>query len=514
MRKKRNIFALAFLLCYNLHMAAGQMLNQTYLPPRFDDSERSIRIQALFPEIDEMYKEHAQQNHYPGYAYGIILDGVLVHSGTGGFLDIENKVLTTSQSMFRIASMTKSFTAMAILKLRDEGKLRLDDPIKLYIPEMQKECLTKDSSEITIRDLLMHSAGWPTDDPWADRKLNESAGDLVALIKKKMSFSNPPGMVFEYSNLGYAILGYLINKISGLSYQEFIAKEICKPIGMKSFWEYSEVEKNQLAHGYRFNDGKWIEEPLLHDGIYGAMGGMITSIEAFGRYIALHQAAWPPRDDKEIGPVKRSSIREMHQPKQFIKLETGLKYDDGKEYSLITTYGYGLKGLRDSLGRTFVGHNGGLPGFGSNWLFLPEYGLGIVAFANVTYADVSKINLNVLNKLLVDAKLQPRKLLPSNLLQESQSKLVSVLPEWDNVKDDIFADNFFLDRSLESRQRESRDLFEKAGKIISIGEVFAENQLRGYFILKGDKGDLKINFALTPENPCLIQECHIKEMNQ
>lgn len=486
---------------------------QSYLPAYFEDNNRLTKIQPLFSEVDGMYKKYAEKNTYPGYTYGILLDGQLVYSSSGGFIDIDRKIPATPQSMFRIASMTKSFTAMAILKLRDEGKLRLDDAINLYIPEIPEGHITQDSSSITIRDLLMHSAGFPTDDPWADRKLDESEDQLIALLKEKMCFSNPCGTIYEYSNLGYTILGLLINKITGRSYQEYIETAICQPLGIESYWEYTNIPEAQLAQGYSFKEDKWEKEPLLHDGIFGAMGGLITSIESFGRYMAFHQDAWPPRDDQKGGPVKRSSVREMHQPWKFIKLETDFKYTSRSECSLVTAYGYGLKWLRDSLGKTLIGHRGGLPGFGSNWFFLPEYGLGIVSFANCTYADTSKIDLEVLNKLLVEAELKPRQLPASSILKTSQNKLLSLLPTWENVPEGIFADNFFLDRSLKSRQEESKSLFAKAGHIISIDSVNPENQLRGSFILKGEKANLQISFALTPEYPCLIQQCEIKEMN-
>lgn len=488
------------------------LIIQDYLPPYIEESGRLTRIQALFPQIDEMYREHAEKNGYPGYAYGVVLDGKLIYTGSGGCIDFDRKISATSQSIFRIASMTKSFTAMAILKLRDEGKLRLDDPIDFYISELQRDHLTQDSPAITIRDLLTHSAGFPTDDPWADRKLEETEEQLLILLKEKICFSNPCGMTFEYSNLGYTILGYLIKKITGIPYQEFIDTAICQPLGIKAYWEYTEVPEAQLVHGYSFKDEKYEEDPLLHDGIFGAMGGLMTSIEAFGRYMALHQDAWPPRDDKELGPIKRSSIREMHQPWKFVKLETDFKYYSGNECSVMSAYGYGLNWLRDSLGRVFIGHRGGLPGFGSNWFFLPEYGLGIVSFANLTYANTSKIDLDVLNKILIEAKLESRRLPPSNILKDKKEKLSLILPDWENIPKGIFADNFFLDRSLKALKQESKDLFSKAGEIISIGEVIPENQLRGYFILKGEKLDLQINFALTPENPCLIQQYQIKEI--
>lgn len=483
---------------------------QMYHPPYFEESDRLAKIEPLFTEIDKLYKEYAEKNGFPGYAYGIVLDGQLVHSGSGGFIDIENQIPTTEQSMFRIASMTKSFVAMAVLKLRDEGKLRLDDPIDSHIPEMRMRYLTDDAPAITIRDLLIHSAGFPTDDPWADRKMDESENDLIAFLNKKISFSNCPGTAFEYSNLGYTLLGYLISKVSGMPYQEFIDNTICKPLGIECYWEYTKVPESQLALGYSFKDEKRIQEPLLHDGVYGALGGLIISVEAFSRYIALHQAAWPPRNDEENGPIKRSLLREMHRPSIFPRFETGLKYSNGDEYSLMFSYGYGLRWIKDNLGRVFIGHSGGLPGFGSNWYFMPEYGIAIVSFANKTYADTSKINIEALNKLIVEAKLQPRKLPPSEMLKDSQSKLLLLLPHWEAVPDGLFADNFFLDRSLESWRKESETLFSKAGNIISIGELVPENLLRGHFIIKGEKANLQVNFGLTPENPSQIQLLQMK----
>jgi CubicO group peptidase (beta-lactamase class C family) len=489
---------------------------QSYLAPNFQDADRLAKIQAILPEIDRMYREYAEKNHFPGYAYGILLDGQLVYSGSEGFTDLDREIAATPQSMFRIASMTKSFISMAILKLRDEGKIKLDDPIALYIPEMQDQQFIKDASIITIRDLLTHSAGFPTDDPWADRKLNETDEEFIVLLQKGVSFSNPPGAIFEYSNLGYAMLGYIIKQITGVSYEGFIKTSIWQPIEMDSAsWEFTEVTENQLAHGYRSSGEKWIEEPLLHHGTFGAVGGIITSIESFSRYVALHQFAWPPRNEEESGPIKRSSIREMHQPWKFVRLVSDFKYASGRECALTSGYGYGLQWLRDSFGRTFVGHNGGLPGFGSNWYIAPEYGLGVILFANLTYAQAFKVNLDVLDKLIVEAKLQPRQLLPSKILKNRRNELLKSLPHWENAQSNsIFAANFFLDYSLDSLRKESNNFFAKIGKIISVGNVIPENQLRGYFILEGEQSNLQINFSLTPENPSLIQQYQIKEIHR
>jgi CubicO group peptidase (beta-lactamase class C family) len=102
--------------------------NNSYQPPVFTDSLRMQKIESTFPIIDSIFYTYAMQHHYPGFTYGLVVDGRLVHAGAFGYTDVEKKMPATVQSLFRIASMTKSFTAMAILKLREEGKLQLDAP--------------------------------------------------------------------------------------------------------------------------------------------------------------------------------------------------------------------------------------------------------------------------------------------------------------------------------------------------------------------------------------------------
>lgn len=481
--------------------------------PIFADSGRLERIKNTLPLVDSMYQEYAKKNHFPGYAFGIMVDGQLVYVGKGGYADVEKKTPVTAHTMFRIASMTKSFTALAILKLRDEGKLKLDDPVRLYIPEIGQQKLTLDSPEITIRDLLTHSSGFPEDNPWGDRNLSKTNEELTTLIKKGISFSNATGVTYEYSNLGFALLGLIINKVAGIPYQEYITTNILQPLGMEDVaWEFTKVPVQQLAHGYQWDKDHWQEHTLLHDGSFGAMGGMITSVESFARYIALHQTAWPPRDDVETGPIKRASLREMHQPWRYYAYNAHSKLDV-QVCATIMAYGYGLRWLHDCHEREYIGHSGGLPGFGSNWVFLPDYGIGVVLLANTTYATAEAINLKVINTLIIKGHLKPWQLPPSAILQQKKDELLKYLPNWQNAQESgLFAANFFLDFSVDSLKKETQELFIKAGKIADIGAIIPENQLRGYFIMKGENADLKISFTLSPENPALIQSYHIQEI--
>lgn len=483
-----------------------------YKPATFTDPDRLKKIEATYPIIDKLYNEYAEQNHWPGMAYGIMVDGKLVHTGNTGYTDLDAKTPVTSQSDFRIASMTKSLTAMAILKLRDEGKLKLDDQASLYIPEMKNnKYLTKDATPITIRHLLTHAAGFPEDNPWGDRQLAVSDEELVAIYKNGVSFSNNPGAGYEYSNLGFATLGYIIKKVSGKTYEDYISDNILKPLGMThTYWEYTKVSKDKLAHGYRWLEGKWVEQPLLHDGAYGAMGGLITTIEDFNKYVAVHQNAWPARDDAETGPIKRSSIREMQYPWDVNYLSANAKTTTGRPCPTVSAYAYGLGWAKDCDDHIFIGHTGGLPGFGSNWSILPEYGVGVMCFVNLTYANAGKANRIALDTLLALSTIEPRRLPASQILTQRRYDLVKLLPNWDNPQaTNIFADNFFMDYFPDKLKAEATDVYAKAGKIVSVGEVVPDNNLRGYFIMKGEKGNIKVSFTLTPENPALIQEYHI-----
>src|SRR5260221_3143894 len=108
-------------------LAYGQQ--SPYKPPVFTDPARNKKIEAAFPVVEKIYRDYAIKNHYPGLAFGIIADGKLVYSGSVGYTDLSRQTPVHTNSLFRIASMTKSFTALAILKLRDEGRLNLEDPV-------------------------------------------------------------------------------------------------------------------------------------------------------------------------------------------------------------------------------------------------------------------------------------------------------------------------------------------------------------------------------------------------
>lgn len=502
MRILRAVLVMAF--CIHARASFSQYNSKSNFP----DASHLSGIEKTIPLLDSLFVEYAKANHFPSISYGIVTGTKLIHAKYWGTINLEKNIDASPLADYHIASMTKSFTALAILKLRDENKLSLDDPISKYITQAQNlKLLTSDAPEITIRHLLTHAAGFPEDNPWGDRQLGRSDAWLENLYENGISFSTATGTGYEYSNLGFATLGLIIRNVSGKTYQEYITENIFKPLGMlHTYWDYDDVPKEQLAIGYRYVDGKWIAQPLLHSGSFGAMGGLITTIEDFAKYMSYQLSAWPPRDDHDPGPVKRSSLREMQHGWNFARLWKNEKDFKGNDCVIIDAYGYGLHQYLDCNGLKIITHSGGLPGFGSQWRILPDYNIGIVVFANRTYAPMGAVLTAAIDSLLKKADLQPRPVIPSAILEKRKQQIVGLLPSWDNATTSgIFADNFFDDYFINDLQKESTDAFKKAGKILSVSPVTAINHLRGYFMIYGGKADIRIYFTLSPETDPKIQ---------
>ncbi len=479
----------------------------------FQAEAQKNAIEPFLGTVDALFKQYADNKKLPGVAYGIVYQGQLIHAKGIGFSQIQGNIPAGPQSVFRIASMSKSFTSMAILKLRDQGKLLLDEPASKYVPELKgQKLVSQDGPEITIRHLMTHGAGFPEDNPWGDRQLGISDEAFSAMLKKGIQFSNNPGKTYEYSNMGFALLGRIIRNVSGKTYQSYIEDEIWKPLGMRNtYWEYEKVPKGSLALGYRYINNEWVEQPMEHDGAYGAMGGMLTTIEDFTKYVAFHLSAWPERDEAEKGPIKRSSVREMQFPWNLSGINPMSKYPNGKMGMSVSAYGYGLSWTQDYAQRRSIAHSGGLPGFGSQWRIFPDYDLGIISFSNLTYAPMGAINVQILDSLISSVKLTPRAIPVSTILKQRQHELVGILRTWNQAKKSgIFAENFFLDYFPDMLQKESDAIFKEVGDMKKVHEMIPENQLRGAFQIACERGVVEVSFTLTPENPPLIQEYHIR----
>ena len=154
--------------------------------------------QHIFDLMDQHFAKHQEEKKIPGVAYGLIKDGQLVHSKGFGETVLNSNNCPNESSVFRIASMTKIFTATSILLLRDAGKLRLDDEITEYLPWTENIGIPDFGHPITIRDLLTMNAGFPTDDPWGDRQESLEVETFDDLVSQGLSFTRAPRMGFEY----------------------------------------------------------------------------------------------------------------------------------------------------------------------------------------------------------------------------------------------------------------------------------------------------------------------------
>jgi len=489
-------------------LLASLSLAATVPPAQFTDPDRVVKMSQALRLIERMFTTFVEQQHMPGASMAIIVDGNVIWLKTAGFRDVAAKSPVADNTLFRIASMTKSFTAMAILKLRDEGKLSLDEPVSHYVPELANLApATKDAPVLTIRHLLTHSEGFPEDNPWGDRQLARSDATLSSWMRAGIPFSTVPGTAYEYSNYGFAILGQIVQRVSTRPYAEYVREKILVPLGMTdTVFDVRDVPADRIALGYRWEDETWKPEPALPHGSFGAMGGLWTTPADLAKYIAFHLAAWPPRDDDETGPIRRSSAREMQQAWRAASASVTRPSVDARLALTNAAYGYGLRVSSDCRFRHMVGHGGGLPGYGSLEAWLPEYGVGLIAFGNVTYAGFTPLFNQVFDVLNATGGLQRRVPQPSAALLKAKDDVSRLLNQWDTAfATEITASNFFLDQIADRRAKEFGELAARHGKCVARPFYEVENALRGKWKMDCERGSLDVAITMAPTMPPKVQ---------
>jgi CubicO group peptidase (beta-lactamase class C family) len=454
-------------------------------------------------EIDAVCAAFARQENLPGLIAGVVRDGGLAHVTSFGRADLEADRPVTPATAFRIASMSKSTTALGILALRDQGRLALDAPLSEYIPQFAAVVpATRDSAPVTVRHLLTHTAGFVTDDPWGDRMLGMTPAALDRLIATGRLFARPPGLAFEYSNLGYALLGRVLANVSGRPYQVFLRDTILAPLGMtRTTFDAVAASREDFAWPYRIDDGVFSRERLEPDGEVGAMGGLATTAGDYARYVAFLLDAWPARDDPESGPVRRASVREMglfHAPPMLPD-----PVDDRPAPA--TAYGYGLVDAADAtLGRR-LHHPGGLPGYGSHMLFLPDAGVGVFAFGNRTYAPMSRLTVRIAETVLAE---QPKRAPspPSPWLKRAIEAVVAAYGAGRiETAEAVFAENLLLDRPAGLRNAELAKLKQQLGEG-RLETIEPTHALAGRFVMACERGRLRGTIILSPDPEPGIQK--------
>jgi CubicO group peptidase (beta-lactamase class C family) len=375
------------------------------------------------------------------------------------------------------------------------------------------ELPTRDSAPLRIRNILSHSAGFPEDNPWGDQQLSASDADLTEWLRRGIPFSTPPDTRYEYSNYAFGLLGRVVTNASGMPYQQYVTTQILRKLQMdSSTLEFADVPVSRRAIGYRLKpDGTYAEEPPLPQGAFGSAGGILTTANDMGKYIAFHLSAWPARDDPDTGPVTRSSVREMSH--LWTPSNLTVSHSGGTLRASETGYGYGLRVTSDCRFEHIVGHGGGLPGFGSYMAWLPDYGVGIFAMATLTYSGPSEPINQAWDVLLKTGGLRARELPPSPILTEMRQHIFSLWKKWDDAEaQQIAAMNLFLDAPIAQRRAEMQRVKDEVGDCTAAGPVIPENWLRGQFNLACSRGTVGVFFTLAPTQPPKVQHLMFRRL--
>lgn len=465
-------------------------------------------LEPLEPEIDTIFAKFQADAHVPGMVYGVVKDGQLSYVKGVGVQDLDAKRPVTPDSLFRIASMTKAFTALSILSLRDKGKLRLDDLAEDHVPEMKRwTYLTSDSPRIRIRDLLQHVGGFVTDDPWGDRQQVLSQEDFTKMLKVGVPFSRVPQTAHEYSNFGYAILGRIVAKASGMPYRTYVERTILKPLGMTaSGFEVTDAPKGRRAIGYRWENDAWAEEPTMKDGAFNSMGGLQVSANDYAKWVAFLLSAWPPRDGPETGPVKRSTVREMAQGLNFVAVSQRTGTSGPSACRQAAAYAMGWRVAQDcDLGLTLA-HGGGYPGYGSHVMLMPDYSVGIFALSNRTYAGPSAPAWDSA-VLMQKAGLLKRAAVPVSGDLAAFYALAGQVYAAGNIAalEGRVAMNFPLDRTAENWAKVLADLKVKSGACDASAQINPTGAMSGTFKWSCEKGEVQGQVLLAPTKPITFQ---------
>ena len=444
--------------------------------------------------ITELVTAYAERHHCPTVAWGVVGDDVLAATGSVGDVD--------EHTVYRIASMTKSFSAAATLWLRDAGVLRLDDPIGWHAPELTNvRSPTADAPPMTIRDLLTMTSGLATDDPWADRHLDLTDDEFDAIVDRGLLFAVPTGTIHEYSNLGYAVLGRVVQRASGRRIQDVVSEELLPALGMRAT-TWTQPLHGEWAPPLDWRDGGFVDElPPLADGLIAPMGGIWTTVADLARWVTWLDDAYPARDDRDDGPLSRASRREMQTAQRYVGYRTmrGVRCASG--------YGYGLRVIDDPELGDVITHSGGVPGYGSNMRWVRGRRTAVIALSNSTYAPVTELTAQVLD-LVSEQGFIPEATPPNGeLVSRAAQELVALLNEWDDGKADaLFADNVQLDEAYVRRRATARQFAP-----VTLDRVEVQRESSGTAHCTDTNGQhVEVSFSLAPIQPPSVQEYEIK----
>lgn len=345
---------------------------------------------AAFPQdyssqIDNMFQPLVTANS-PGFAVGVIKDGKLVISRGYGLADLNTKQRITSTTDFRLASVTKQFTAMAVMLVVHDGKLRYDDTLTKIFPEFPAY-----GSQITIRNLLNHTSGLKhyegiyeeqTANLPADKVPQLHDADVLRILEQQNSTDFPPGSRWEYSNSGYAVLAMIVERVSGTTFSDFLQHRVFIKLGMKHSVAYvkGENEVPNRASGYRKsqNGNGWEFADQSSTSAVLGDGGVYTSIEDLAKW------------DRALTEHTLVSEKEMQPAITAVQMEGGVKVSNNEQ----SEYGFGwfLSPYKD---HHRMWHDGDTSGFHTTIQRFTDDKLTIVVLANRTDINPRELAVKV-----------------------------------------------------------------------------------------------------------------------
>jgi CubicO group peptidase (beta-lactamase class C family) len=419
-----------------------------------------------------------------------------------------------SSTVYRIASCSKSFTVAMLLLLRDRGLVSLEAPITDFVPEFTQSTSGPAYEPPTLRMLMSMSGGLPTDDPWADRQESISNADLRDSVTHGVLLTSAPGTQFQYSNLGYALLGQVVESVAQRPFQVLVRDEIILPLGLGDTG-YSEdlVEADHLALGYRRRDDEWVELPFSGPGAFSCIGGLFSSGRDLSAWVRWLASALGDRPD-ETGPLSVASRREMQQIVTAIPFASTLA-TLSRNATRYVGYGLGLFSEFDKRWGQFVSHSGGYPGFSAHMRWHAPTGLGVVVVENATYSGAWETATELIELVLDDANFQlptPNIWTPTYDMAGLADALVR---NWeDPLAWQIFAENVALDTPFDERRAHIVQLVDEVGGLTeSVGlriEIHkSESPLHVVWTIPGRHGTLRCEIRLSPIEPSLIQTLNV-----
>ncbi|MFD9697474.1 serine hydrolase domain-containing protein [Lentzea sp. NPDC059081] len=467
----------------------------------------------LHQELDALFGQHTAAGHARALVYGVTGQDGLAHSAGFGVADDHGRV-PDADVVFPIASMSKSFIACAVLIARDRGHLSLHDPITRHVPEF---VLAGDQRDVpTIEMLLGMCGGLTEDNSWVDPFIGTPTEDLLALVSRGVRLSHPPGAVFEYSNLGFALVGLALTRAVGRPLAEFVTEELLQPLGLTStFCDTAVPGDVPRAVGYSLDaEGNWVAYPPQTSDAFLAAGGLVSTVRDLATWITWLGSALRPERAGDVPVLSRLSRRDVQRVRMVMPPSVAVT---GVGQARLTSSGYalGLGVLTDLHRGTVVSHGGGLPGF---WLFMawhPESGHGAVVLTNGNRGNPGGLCTEALGRVLNHhrAPASTAALWPETVALRDQAD--ALVRDWDDsLAARIFAENVDFDRPLPERRAEIARLVAEIGPLLDVrpSAVSARTAADITWSIPGERGELLCMIHLTPVEPARVQEFVVKAL--